>query len=583
MEATHSTPSRNRSTFVSPSQIIALGLVAASIGWAVWLLRDRPSSEETELLSGSVLPSSELAIMEAAFDRAQLTDYRTESGRLYVPRSRHSAFMRALVDAEALPREFGGSLRRALANNSPWQSKAVQVELLRVATQDELSLVLCSMPGIERAAVLYDVEARTGLEGGTVKTASISIRTAPDTELDPMRVQAIRVLVAASIAGLSAERVAVTDLRSGRVFAGPLEDPAAALAADPGLARTLAYERALATKLRQSLSFIKGAIIDVTVQFASTPSAPTPLASVVAAVPAPPHPVRKNHAVAAANAPAEIELQSQPLTAPEPAPLAPPAPEPVAAAPVEQSRLARGDMLASLHVSIAVPDTYFQAAIEATILRETNASNAAVIAPTRADVEAGEIQRIQDLVAQMIPPTADPESRRIVVARFPVVGSSPVAVLESLSRGRTSGTPLADPSSQSRTAGSETSLPAKVGELSLAGFLADASTTVAGWHSSQDVPREVWLAATSVGVGLLAGFLWWAGARGRGHSYAEPSVRPVSRRGRQQAGHPAIDWSSVRAATEDALYDDEEATRSPRYSQPDTHASLPSTDRRAAA
>ena len=583
MEATHSTPSRNRSTFVSPSQIIALGLVAASIGWAVWLLRDRPSSEETELLSGSVLPSSELAIMEAAFDRAQLTDYRTESGRLYVPRSRHSAFMRALVDAEALPREFGGSLRRALANNSPWQSKAVQVELLRVATQDELSLVLCSMPGIERAAVLYDVEARTGLEGGTVKTASISIRTAPDTELDPMRVQAIRVLVAASIAGLSAERVAVTDLRSGRVFAGPLEDPAAALAADPGLARTLAYERALATKLRQSLSFIKGAIIDVTVQFAPTPSAPTPLASVVAAVPAPPHPVRKNHAVAAANAPAEIELQSQPLTAPEPAPLAPPAPEPVAAAPVEQSRLARGDMLASLHVSIAVPDTYFQAAIEATILRETNGSNAAVIAPTRADVEAGEIQRIQDLVAQMIPPTADPESRRIVVARFPVVSSSPVAVLESLSRGRASGTSLADPSSQSRTAGSETSLPAKAGELSLAGFLADASTTVAGWHSSQDVPREVWLAATSVGVGLLAGFLWWAGARGRGHSYAEPSVRPVSRRGRQQAGHPAIDWSSVRAATEDALYDDEEATRSPGYSQPDTHASLPSTDRRAAA
>ena len=571
MEATHSTPSRNRSTFVSPSQIIALGLVAASIGWAVWLLRDRPSSEETELLSGSVLPSSELAIMEAAFDRAQLTDYRTESGRLYVPRSRHSAFMRALVDAEALPREFGGSLRRALANNSPWQSKAVQVELLRVATQDELSLVLCSMPGIERAAVLYDVEARTGLEGGTVKTASISIRTAPDTELDPMRVQAIRVLVAASIAGLSAERVAVTDLRSGRVFAGPLEDPAAALAADPGLARTLAYERALATKLRQSLSFIKGAIIDVTVQFA-----PTPLASVVAAAPAPPHPLRKNHAVAAANAPAEIELQSQPLTAPEPAPLAPPAP-------VEQSRLARGDMLASLHVSIAVPDTYFQAAIEATILRETNGSNAAAMAPTRADVEAGEIQRIQDLVAQMIPPTADPESRRIVVARFPVVSSSPVAVLESVSRGRTSGTPVADPSSQSRTAGSESSLPAKVGELSLARFLADASTTVAGWHSSRDVPREVWLAATSVGVGLLAGFLWWAGARGRGHSYAEPSVRPVSRRDRQQAGHPAIDWSSVRAAAEDSLYDDEEATPSPEYSQADTHASLPSTDRRAAA
>ena len=113
-------------SLVSPSQLVAIGLVAASIGWAMWLMRDRPRHEEVELLSGSVLPSSELAIMEAAFDRAQLTDYRTEGGRVWVPRARQSAYMRALVDAEALPREFGGSLRRALENNSPWQSKAVQ-------------------------------------------------------------------------------------------------------------------------------------------------------------------------------------------------------------------------------------------------------------------------------------------------------------------------------------------------------------------------------------------------------------------------------------------------------------------------
>ena len=31
-----------------------------------------------------------------------------------------------------------------------------------------------------------------------------------------------------------------------------------------------------------------------------------------------------------------------------------------------------------------------------------------------------------------------------------------------------------------------------------------------------DLPREAWLAATSVLVGLLAGFLWWAGSRSGG-------------------------------------------------------------------
>ncbi|MFM8496278.1 MAG: hypothetical protein ACKOEM_12250, partial [Planctomycetia bacterium] len=101
MDARFLPPTRERQPLLSPSQVIALGLVAASLGWAAWLLRDQPIREEAELLAGSVLPSSELALMEAAFDRAQLTDYRTEAGRVYVPRSRQSAYMRALVDAEA--------------------------------------------------------------------------------------------------------------------------------------------------------------------------------------------------------------------------------------------------------------------------------------------------------------------------------------------------------------------------------------------------------------------------------------------------------------------------------------------------
>ena len=295
-----------RSSRVTPAQVIALGLVAASIGWAAWVLRDRPTSEEVELLPGTVLPSSELAIVEAAFDRAQLTGHRTEDGRVWVPRPRQSAYMRALVDAEALPREFGSSLRRALESNSPWQSRAAQEELLRVAVQEELAHVICSMPGIERAAVLYDVDDRAAFDGtlggGPTRTASVNVRTQPDVELEPPRVQAIRVLVAASIAGLEPERVAVTDLRSGRVHAGPLqpvepvEPPSTA---DPGLARQIAHERHLVAKVRQGLAFVKGAVVDVTVSFAAAAAAP-PAAE-------PQLPPRQQR-VADANAPAEVAV-----------------------------------------------------------------------------------------------------------------------------------------------------------------------------------------------------------------------------------------------------------------------------------
>ena len=443
-----------RPTFLTPAQVIALGLVAASLGWAAWLLRGQPIREEVELLAGSVLPSSELALMEAAFDRAQLTDYRTEGGRVHVPRSRQSAYMRALVDAEALPREFGGSLRRALASNSPWQSRAIQAELLRVATQDELSLVLCSMPGIERAAVLYDMEQQPGLTGGSVKTASVSIRTQPDADLDAARVQAIRVLVAASIAGLSPEHVAVTDLRNGRVFAGPLEAPADE-DADPTLTRRLAHERALTAKLRQALAYVKGVVVDVTAEFAAADPVVT---SAPVATPQP---------TAAANMPAELPAASR----------ATPAGSPV----TETARLDRGQVLSALSVSIAVPETYLRA------LHPDHSGHAA----DRLAADAAELERIRDVVARSLPATRTPDGCRIVVTRFPTPGAAASAPPAREDQSRTQA-----------TGATPVSLQEVVAQLMGGDVRIDAA----------NVPREMLVAAGIVVVGLLAAGLWLVGA-----------------------------------------------------------------------
>jgi type III secretory pathway lipoprotein EscJ len=508
---------------VTPAQIVALGLVAASIGWAGWLLRDRPTSEEVELLAGMALPSSEMAIMEAAFDRAQLTDHRTDGGRVWVPRSRQSAYMRALVDAEALPREFGGSLRRALEKNSPWQSRAVQDELLRVATQEELSLVICSMPGIERAAVLYDTESHHSLEGGgPAKTASVNVRTQPDMELDPARVQAIRVLVSASIAGLAPERVAVTDLRSGRVYAGPLEtaednDAAALAGADPALARKIAHEHHLATKVRQSLSFLKGATVDVSVEFATDDAETPPLAPRPEAMPTVQAadlaataggPVQKS---ADANAPAEIRSRSAIIVASPP-------PTPVSAQPAP-TRVAAADTPEAIQVSIAVPDSYFQAACRAAEER----AGQPVLQPIA--IEAQEIERIRRHVQSLLPATRDPSRQRVLVTSFPVASTS-LARRDSAARGTGASRTSAGPAVVA-TAERTTPAPLTVDAVTAA--------LVAGRFS--EIPRQAWLAATSICVGLLAGFLWWAGGR----RDASSSGR-LSSRGVQQ---PRIDWSGV--------------------------------------
>lgn len=530
MDARRDSSHFERTWPVTPSQVIALGLVAASIGWAAWLLRDRPAHEEVELLAGTTLPSSEMAIMEAAFDRAQLTGHRTEGGRVWVPRGRQSAYMRALVDAEALPREFGGSLRRALEKNSPWQSRAVQDEFLRVATQEELSLVICSMPGIERAAVLYDTEAQAGLHGGTpTKTASVNVRTQPETELDAARVQAIRVLVSASIAGLTPERVAVTDLRSGRVYVGPLDDAAereaaAVAAADPVLARQILHETHLIQKVRQALSFVKGATVDVSVDFAAAapavdepPAAPSPPED-PAADPGFESAVERGRPlvrqkIADANTPAE--LPSQPLAA---AIIPPPAPAPMPPPPTPQ-RSGNSELPESIRVSIAVPDAYFLAAGRA-------AEQAGQPVAPLVEIEARETERIRRHVLALMPATRDPSRREVVVTSFPMTSgatarrdAAPRSVLPA----------AAGVAPAQNVAASAAEVPAPRSTPDLEAILA---LLMAG--KLEQVPRTAWMAATSVCVGLLAAVLWLAGSGRR-------SPAAVGR-GRSQ---PRIDWSTI--------------------------------------
>jgi type III secretory pathway lipoprotein EscJ len=497
---------------VTPAQIIALGLVAASIGWGAWLLRDRPASEEVELLPGTVLPSSELAIVEAAFDRAQLAGHRTEDGRVWVPRPRQSAYMRALVDAEALPREFGSSLRRALENNSPWQSRAAQEELLRVAVQEELAHVICSMPGIERAAVLYDVGDRGGFDGslggGPTRTASVNVRTQPDVELEPARVQAIRVLVAASIAGLDPERVAVTDLRNGRVHAGPLEKAVVddvAPVTDPVLARQIAHERHLASKVRQGLAFVKGAVVDVTVGFAST------AAVVPEAEPALPP---RQQRVADANAPAEVVVADPP-----------PAPAPAAPSP-------RDAAIDSIVVSVAVPETWFEGAHRSARQRDPSA--------TAATVTRQEEERIRGHVLDLLPTLSRADARRVVITTFPVVSSR------------------AEPPARSQAAAAVAPAAPPAGAASVAkpqtlGDYIDATVQAVASGRFGDVPREAWMVLTAKCSAILAYILLRGGAK----SSDRPLDRMPTAAARSRGDR--IDWSAV-----DHDEADDTATPAPR-------------------
>ncbi len=474
---------RTRVAVVTPAQIVALGLVAASIGWAAWLLRERPTADEVALLEDTPLTAPQLAAVEAALDRANLTDYRTAEGTVWVPRSRQGAYKRAVVDADAIPKPWGTRFHEAIASGGVWTSTSARAESLKVALQDELSQVLCSMPGIERAAVLYDVEERSGFQQEPLKTASVGIRTTSGTELDAVRAHGIRVLVASSIAGLDPERVAVTDLSTGRVFAGALEDPAASASVAPELARRFANETALAGRIRQALAFVRGVIVDVAIDATPLPTtADAPLAAVADRAEAP--------VAAAANAPAELLPPAPP---PSQQPVAPGAPAGLA-----RPTSVNPEIAGVVHVTVSIPDSYLAAAIHASKSRPRSAPADTDTGPN-ADTDAGaeaerrELERLREIVGRALPSLDSPDRLRVLVTSYPAtIPDAAQRRPEPLDGPRSTADRSADVTIQS-----EVDVPSSHQALT-------------------DLPREAWLAATSVLVGLLAGFLWWAGSRSSG-------------------------------------------------------------------
>lgn len=463
---------RARALPATPAQIIAIGLVVAALGGSLWLARERPVAAEVPLLDDTTLTAAQLAKVEAALDRAGLTAYRTESGRVWVPRAKQSAYKRAVVDADAIPRPWGTRFHDALKEGGVWASPAARAVSLRVARQDELALVLASMPGVERASVMVDEEPRSGFHQEPLKTASVGIHGSSGTPLDAERARAVRVLVASSVAGLEPERVAVTDLATGRVFSGPLDASSSPL--DAIFARTSALESAIAGRARQALESVPGVFVAVSI--AAVPAA---------ADPGPAGETERRDA--AANAPAEVLLPTGKGAAHQPA--------------TDALSVLQGH---PIDVTVSVPEPHLAATVAA-------ARRRAGATPPEGDADPGttvadaETERLRGLVSRALAPLAPPGSIRVHVTAHPVAGEpSPTIAV------------TADPPAAAESTTVEA--PARQ----------DDATT----NRATKVPREGWLAVASILIGLLAGVTWWAGTRDRADagSDAEDDDGAVERR-----------------------------------------------------
>lgn len=248
------------------ARIVAGLLLAVIVISVAFLFNHTVSGSDEYLMNGETFTPSQINSMMAAFGKANLATPEVDGPRIRVPRGQQAAYMGALADANALPKNFGDYVQSAVGEMNGLMPISRQKEMMKVALEHELALVVGSMRGIESAEVLYDSEIPSGLNDKAVVTATVSVKTSTNEPLDNERVQTIRRVVAGAISGLKPNDVVVADLDTGANYAGATDGSPASGLEDPYGADKRMYEQEWESKIRGALSFIPGVIVKANVE-----------------------------------------------------------------------------------------------------------------------------------------------------------------------------------------------------------------------------------------------------------------------------------------------------------------------------
>ncbi len=198
--------------------VLLMIVVAVSVGYLVTYTYQGGGG--SYLFGGHEFSERDLQYMEAAFAKAGLKRWKRVGNRLRIPRGQEHAYVAALADGNALPRDFNSIFDEMMSKSNPFESPKSRDLRARLLKQKYLSMVVSNLPGVEDATVQFDEISTGGFARRKEKTAMVAIRGKGSKRLSPELVESVRYTVASAIAGLEAEYVTVTDLVAGRAYPG---------------------------------------------------------------------------------------------------------------------------------------------------------------------------------------------------------------------------------------------------------------------------------------------------------------------------------------------------------------------------
>lgn len=253
---------------MTPSARLMAGLMAGVIVVSLgWIVTTETTGNYESLLDGISLTNVELDRIEMAFGDAQLRNYQREGRQIRIPKGQKDQYLKALSVGNALPKQWGSEIDRALAESNVFESSEKFSARMQTSEERELANTLKRMPGIEFAAVRYD-EMRKGFGRQTERVCSIQLQGPHNQPISAAIQRSIAAHVSKHFAGLAAENISVLDLGTGNVY-NETDDPRAA-SQNPVLAARQQWEKYLDGKVASVLREYGGVELMVNVEIDPT-------------------------------------------------------------------------------------------------------------------------------------------------------------------------------------------------------------------------------------------------------------------------------------------------------------------------
>lgn len=269
MDFLNQTFAQVRDLFLSmtPAARVTAVLLVAVIGVSLGFLVQQQSAGPDEFLfNGEFLPPADADRVEAAIAQAGLNGWTREGNRIRVPRGQMAEYLGAVADAGALPPNHDSIIQQAL-DLGPFVDEQTRRQRLKAAREQQLSMIIRSMDGIEEARVIFDIQQGRGLSRNDKATATVSVRPEPGEVLDPQRAKLIRKAVAGAIAGLKIDDVVVVNLGDGSIGGDQISPEAFD---SPYFQHRVAFEQQMRTKIENLLTHIPGVQVQVTAELSPT-------------------------------------------------------------------------------------------------------------------------------------------------------------------------------------------------------------------------------------------------------------------------------------------------------------------------